>query len=329
MRIIRNYDNVPADCRGAVVALGNFDGVHRGHRKVIEEAGRIAAVHGAPHGVLTFEPHPRRFFSPDEPCFELTPLAGRTRQLEGLGVDAVFVMRFDAEFAAKSAEEFVAEVLVGGLAARHAVTGYDFVFGHRRKEDVELLRRLGDAAGMGVTVVDEVSGDGGEVCSSTAIRNHISAGEPDRAARLLGRCWEIEGPVQAGDQRGRQIGFPTANVDPDDYVEPALGVYAVWAGLDNGGETVWHEGVANIGRRPTFDGEKVMVEVYIFDFSGDIYGRELRVALVDFLRPEMKFDGLPAIRDQIAKDCQKARGILAAVPTGDVLGPPGRLGVTT
>lgn len=312
MQIIRDYNSVADGRRGAVVALGNFDGVHCGHRKVIEEAGRLAAETGVPHGVLTFEPHPRKFFNPDEAAFELTPLGSRTRQLENLGVDLVYLIGFDAEFAAKSAETFFSEILVEGLGVRHVVTGYDFVFGHGRKGDVELLRTLGAANGIGVTVIGAVTGPDGETCSSTTIRNHITGARPECAARLLGRCWEIEGVVQTGDRRGRQIGFPTANVDPGDYVQPALGVYAVWAGLETADGTVWREAVANIGRRPTFDGEKVMVEVYIFDFEDDIYDRVLRVALVGHLRPEKKFDGLPEIREQIAKDCSRAREILAA-----------------
>lgn len=328
MRIIQDYKGVPPDCRGAVVALGNFDGVHCGHRRVIEEAGAIATRLGALHGVLTFEPHPRRFFAPDEPSFEITPPAGKTRRLRELGVEAMFLLHFDANFAAMSAEAFVAKVLVQGFSTPHVVTGYDFVFGHGRKGNVDVLRTLGAAAGMDVTVVDAVTGADGEACSSTTIRNYIRDGRPERAAGLLGRCWEIEGQVETGDRRGSQIGFPTANIDPGQYVEPALGVYAVWAGLESGRETVWHAGVANIGRRPTFDGEKVIVEVYIFDFSGDIYGHMLRVALVQHLRPERKFDGLPAIRAQIAKDCQTARDVLDALPDGDVLGRPGRVGVT-
>lgn len=312
-----------------MVALGNFDGVHLGHRKVIDEAGGVAARLGAPHGVLTFEPHPRRFFRPDEGQFEITPPAGKTRQIRSLGVDVMFLMHFDADFAKKTAEAFVADVLVDGLSVRHVVAGYDFVFGRGRKGNIDVLRRLGKDAGIGVTVLDAVMTADGEACSSTTIRNYIVDGKPESAALLLGRCLEIEGRVQTGDRRGRQIGFPTANVDPGEYIEPALGVYAVWAGVETGQGTVWHEGVANIGRRPTFDGEKVMVEVHIFDFGGDIYGEMLRVALVAHLRPERKFDGLPAIRKQISEDCLKAREILAAVPDSGIQGPPGKVGATT
>lgn len=323
MRIIRNLDDVPRSCRDAVVALGNFDGVHRGHAAVIGEAGRIAAEAGAARGVLTFEPHPRRFFRPDETRFELTPLTSKARQIAALGVDVMFVLDFDAAFSRVTAEDFVQRVLIEGISARHLVVGYDFVFGHGRKGDVALLRRLGEAAGVGVAVVDKVVDEAGEACSSTTIRRYIADGRPERAARLLGRCWEIEGEVVTGDRRGREIGFPTANVDPGAYLEPALGVYAVWAGLDDGGRTVWRKGVANIGRRPTFGGERVNLEVHIFDFADDIYGRMLRVAPVRHLRPEKAFDGLEAIRAQIADDGRAARAVLDAVAAGDLLGPPG------
>lgn len=322
MHIIRHYTGVPKAAQGAVVAIGNFDGVHLGHQRVIGEAGRIAMDLAAPHGVLTFEPHPRRFFRPEEPKFELTPLQSKVRHMGAAGVDVLFVMPFDREFSEKTAEQFVAELLVDGIKARHLVVGYDFVFGNRRCGNIELLQRLAADAGIGVMVVEAVQDGDGRLYSSSVIRNYLAEGKPGPAAKLLGRCWEIEGRVQVGDRRGREIGFPTANVDPAEYLEPALGVYAVWAGIETGSETVWHQAVANIGRRPTFGGDGIVVEVYIFDFAGDLYGRVLRVALVEFLRPEMKFDGVAAIRDQIARDCAQARSIIDAIPEGDFRGPP-------
>ena len=202
--------------------------------------------------------------------------------------------------------------------ARHVVVGYDFVFGRGRKGDAALLRRMGAEAGVGITVVDAVRSPGGEVYSSTTIRNHLREGRPHEVAALLGRPWEIEGEVLKGDGRGRSIGFPTANVDPGEYVEPALGVYAVWAGVERGGATEWHPAVVNIGRRPTFkeQGAGVTVEAHIFDFDADLYGVLLRLALVEFIRPERKFDGIEAIRAQIAEDCATARAVLAASPRG-------------
>ena len=241
-----------------------------------------------------------------------------------LGVQVLFMLPFDHAFSLQTAEDFVAEVLIVGAGARHVVVGYDFVFGHKRAGDVALLRRLADGAGIGLTVVEPVIGAGGEAFSSTSIRRYLSEGAPDQAAELLGRCWEIEGEVETGDRRGREIGFPTANVGPGDYMQPAQGVYAVWAGIAKGRQTEWHAAVANIGRRPTFDGEGITVEVHILDFSGDLYGQVLRVALVEHLRPEQKFDGLPAIKAQIGRDCERARALLGAVPHGDLRGPPPR-----
>ena len=322
MQIIRHHIGVPRAAQAAIVAIGNFDGVHLGHQRVIGEAGRIAAELGVRHGALTFEPHPRRFFRPEAPRFELTPMHSKIRYIEAVGVDVLFMMEFDKAFSEKTAEQFVAEIVVEGIRARHLVVGYDFVFGHRRGGNIELLQRLATDAGTGVTVVDAVLGADGKPYSSSVVRTYLAEGKPGPAAELLGRCWEIEGVVQVGDRRGREIGFPTANVDPGQYVGPALGVYAVWAGVENGSETVWHPAVANIGRRPTFDGDGIVVEVYIFDYDGDLYGQILRIALVEFLRPEMKFDGVAAIRDQITRDCEQARNIIDAISEGDLRGPP-------
>lgn len=324
MRVIQQYTGLPEPDRGAAVAIGNFDGVHRGHQSLIREAARIASDQSVPLGVLTFAPHPRSFFRPGEDPFQLTPLSSKVRHMRMLGVDLMYVLGFDSALAEMTAEDFANGVLIGGIGVRHLVVGYDFVFGAGRKGDVELLRRIADAAGVGVTVIDAVKAAGGEVFSSTVIRDCLRQGKPAAAAELLGRCWEIEGPVQTGDKRGREIGFPTANVDPGEYIHPATGVYAVWAGIADNEHTDWHMAVANVGRRPTFDGEGVTVEVHIFDFSDDLYGRQLRVAPVDFLRPEKKFDGIDEIRGQIAEDCAKARAVLEAVPEGDFLKPPCR-----
>jgi riboflavin kinase/FMN adenylyltransferase len=320
MLIVQDIADVPAAARGGALAIGNFDGVHLGHQSVIGEARLLARAMSAPSAVLTFEPHPRRFFRPDDRKFELTPAAAKRREIVALGVDALIMPHFDAAFAAIPAERFVTEIVFGALGARHVAVGYDFVFGKGRAGDAALLRRLGAEAGVGVTVVDAVRSAGGEVYSSTEIRGHLREGRVRDAARLLGRLWEIEGEVLHGDERGRQIGFPTANVDPGAYVEPAYGVYAVWAGIPDGERVDWRPAVVNIGRRPTFKAADagITVEVHIFDYSGDLYGRMLRVALVEFIRPEMKFDGLDAIKAQIAKDCETARDILgaAAVPAG-------------
>jgi riboflavin kinase/FMN adenylyltransferase len=316
MLIVRTLADVPAAARGGALAIGNFDGVHLGHQSVIGEARLLARAMSAPSAVLTFQPHPRRFFRPDDRKFELTPGDAKRRQIKALDVETLFLLDFDAAFAAMPAEDFVTDVVLGTLGARHVVVGYDFVFGKGRKGDAALLQKMCAAAGVGVTVVDAVRSAGGEIYSSTEIRGHLREGRVADAARLLGRNWEIEGEVLHGDERGRTIGFPTANVDPGVYVEPAFGVYAVWAGIPDGDGVDWRAAVVNIGRRPTFkDADAgITVEVHIFDYSGDLYGKMLRVALMDFIRPEMKFDGLDAIRAQIAADCDKAREILGAMP---------------
>jgi riboflavin kinase/FMN adenylyltransferase len=313
MRIFR-HDRVGAGDRGAVVAIGNFDGVHLGHQAVIGAAGTLARSLRAPHAVLTFEPHPRQVFRPQDPPFRLTPFRVKARRIEALGVDLLFTLHFDLAFAARSAEDFIDSVLIQGLGVRHVVVGYDFVFGHQRRGDPALLRERGAALGFGVSVIEPVAASGGAVYSSTRIREHLVAGRPGEAAALLGRPWEIDGRVERGDQRGRTIGFPTANLMLDDYLRPAAGVYAVRAGIEEGGRTVWHDAVANFGRRPTFGGSDLRLEVHLFDFAGDLYGRHLRVALIEHLRPEQKFPGIDALKAQIAADAARARAVLAAAP---------------
>lgn len=315
MKIIKQLETLSDSQHGAAVALGNFDGVHLGHQAVIGEACRIAKAAGVPSAVMTFAPHPRRFFDPRGKLFELTPAHAKSRHLAALGVDLLFLMPFDAALAAMPAEQFVSDVLVAGAGISHVITGYDFVFGQGRKGNVDLLKRMGKDNGFDVTIVSAIKGEEGIPYSSTVIRDHLRQGRPGEAAKLLGRHWEIEGEVQTGHQRGRQIGFPTANVDPGDYVMPALGVYAVRAGIVDGVNTDWHDGVVNVGRRPTFDGEGITVETHLFDFEGDLYGRVLRVAFIEALRPEMKFDGIEAIRAQIEKDCAAARIVLEACST--------------
>jgi len=322
MAIFRHIDALPPAARGAVVAIGNFDGVHPGHRALIEVAAGEAKRLGAPLSVLTFEPHPRSVFRPQDPPFRLTPLRSKSHALEALGVEHLYVLHFDRAFAAKTAEAFVREILVEGLAARHVVVGWDFCFGHKRAGNAALLRNLGDELGFGVSAVEPVTADNGEVYSSSTVRRYLAEGQPAAAARLLGRPWEIEGRVEQGDQRGRTLGFPTANLALGDYVVPALGVYAVRVMIDEAGESAWYPAVANLGRRPTVGGTRIQLEVHLFDFDQDLYGRHLRVRLIEFLRPEKKFDGLEGLRAQIAEDSLRARDLLAeqrdtdAVPAG-------------
>ncbi len=311
MHVFRHFENLPDEVRGASVAVGNFDGVHLGHQAVIGEAGRVARDQGIPWAVLSFEPHPRSLFTTDQEPFRLTPFRIKARHVEALGVDNMIVLHFDHEFAGLSADDFVKKVLVKGLGARHVVSGYDFVFGHKRAGNCELLLHKGKEEGFDFTCVSAVD-DGETIYSSTRVRRYLKVGDPRGAANLLGRPFEIEGRVEHGDARGRTIGFPTANLHLGEYLRPASGVYAVRAGIDEGADTRWLEGVANFGNRPTFDKKDTIFEVHLFDFDGDLYGRHLRIALVDFLREEKKFDGLDDLKAQIALDSNNARQILAA-----------------
>ena len=311
MHVFRHFENLPDEVRGASVAVGNFDGVHLGHRAVIGEAGRIAHDQNIPWAVLSFEPHPRSLFTPDQAPYRLTPFRIKARHIEELGVDNLIVLHFDQELASLSADDFIMKVLVEGLVARHVVSGYDFVFGHRRAGNCELLLHKGQEQGFDFTCVSAVD-DGETVYSSTGVRNCLKAGDPRGAAALLGRPFEIEGRVEHGDARGRTIGFPTADLHMGEYLHPAHGVYAVRAGIDEGTSTKWMEGVANFGSRPTFDNKDTSFEAHLFDFDGDLYGRHLRIALVDFLREEKKFDGPDDLKAQIAIDSDMARRILAS-----------------
>jgi len=315
MQIIRHYEQIPPGLRGAVYALGNFDGVHLGHRQVIGRAAEIAAEMGVPLGVLVFEPHPQQFFFPDRPFFRLTPFRAKARLLEKIGVDVLAALPFDERMSQKLAPEFVLDVLVNGLHAVHVVAGYDFRFGKGRGGDAAALSYMGEMEGFGVSIVEEVT-EGGVTYSSTRIRELLARGDPRGAAKLLGHWWTVETHVQGGDKRGRTIGFPTANFSLEDHVEPALGVYAVKIEIEDGPHKGVHDGVANVGRRPTFDKEDVVLEVHIFDFEGDIYGAHAAVSFIEYLRPEQKFDGLDSLKAQIAKDGAKAREVLAALQDG-------------
>jgi len=312
MRIFRHYSDLPEDARGAVVAIGNFDGIHKGHQVVINEAGSIARATAKPWAVMSFEPHPDGLFNPDAEPFRLSTMRIKTHMIERLGVDELLIQHFDFAFAALTAQHFVEKVLVKGLGASHVVAGYDFQFGQKRQGDCETLLRLGRDLGFGFTAVPKVADPAGVVYSSTRVRNSLMAGDARAAAAVLGRAFELEGRVEPGDQRGRQLGFPTANLQFGDFLRPARGVYAVRAGLDEGAKTHWHDGVCNIGKRPTFDrGDEVVLEAHLFDFEGDLYGKHLRVQLIERLRGEQKFASLDALKTQIAQDCEKAKVILS------------------
>jgi riboflavin kinase/FMN adenylyltransferase len=312
MRIVRTLGEIPPSLKRGVVALGNFDGLHLGHQAVIGTALKAARESGVPAGVMTFEPHPRQFFRPDEEPFRLSPFRIKCRLIEAMGVDYLYSQTFDREFSRHSAESFVTDILVGGLAVSQVVVGFDYVFGHNRGGNVDVLRAMAPRHGFKVVAVPELKQTSPEGLrySSSNVRALLKDGRCAEAARLLGRYWELEGRVEHGDQRGRTLGFPTANLPHGDYLRPAKGVYAVRAGIDHGMTTVWHDGVANFGNRPTFDKKDLLLEVHLFDFSGDLYHRHLRVALVDYIRPERKFAGLEEIKAQLGKDCETARKLL-------------------
>ncbi|MDH3229647.1 MAG: bifunctional riboflavin kinase/FAD synthetase [Alphaproteobacteria bacterium] len=313
MQILRHYEDVPADLRGGVAVLGNFDGVHRGHQAVFARTCEIAQDAGVPLVAVTFEPHPRSFFRPQDPPFRLTPFRNKAHHIENLGFDLLLVLHFDETMHNMTAEAFVRDVLVGGLDASHVVVGYDFVFGHNRAGDTAFLATMGARCGFGVTVVEPVRSERNGIYSSTLIRDHLRAGRPAEAAVLLGRPFEFEGRVGHGNAMGRDLGYPTANLSFGEYLRPAYGIYAVRVGIDWPEELTWHDGVASFGIRPTIgEDEEPVLEAYIFDFSGDLYGLHLRIQLIDYIRPELKFDGLEALTAQIEDDCRVARAILAA-----------------
>jgi len=324
MRLFRHPKEVTSECRGGAIALGNFDGVHLGHQAVISRAASLGRANHQPVGVLTFEPHPRAFFKPDLPPFRITPFRIKMRVLQALGLDFVCCLAFDRQLASMTAPEFAEGVLRDALQVRHIVVGEDFCFGKGRSGDVSVLKTLGQSLDFNVEAISAAVDGKGAVHSSTLVREHLQEGRPQAAAAILGRAWEIEGRVEHGQKLGRELGFPTANVSMmSDYLMPKLGIYAVKAAVDEGDHPTWIDGVASLGYRPTVGGENVQFEVYLFDYSGDLYGRHVRVALLDFLRPEVKFPGLPELKAQIAADCEQARAFLAQYQ-GLKPGPLGR-----
>ena len=317
MKIFRHYRDVPDACKGAVVALGNFDGVHLGHQALIAEAGRMARERGAPLGVLAFEPHPQEFFRPSPESFRLTPFRAKARLIAELGADILFAQTFDAEMAQKSAQQFVLDVLVDGLGAGAIVVGEDFQFGKGRAGNTTVLAYMGEQEGFGVTLFKPVASDGHEKISSTEIRDALKRGAPQDAARLLGHYWSVEARVEHGDKRGRALGFPTANMRLVDCLKPAFGIYAVRAKIfEDDGSSASHDGVANFGMRPMFQVETPLLETFLFDFDGDIYGKHMAVELIAYLRPEAKLESLAALKAQIAKDSDDARKVLASLHHG-------------
>ena len=309
MRIVRDYQFVETEDRGAAAAIGNFDGVHLGHQAVIARTQEIAGSIAAPTGVLTFEPHPREFFAPDAVPFRLMNADAKAHRLEKLGVDLLYELNFNTGLSGLEPAEFAQRVIAEGLGLRHVVVGSDFRFGKGRAGTARDLQDFGARLGFGVTIAPLLETGGIEV-SSTRIRDALSAGRPEDAERMLGHLHRIEGRVIRGDQRGRDLGYPTANMSIDGLHPPRFGVYAVRVAVLDGPHAGDYAGVASLGVRPMFGENRPNLETFVFDFTGDLYGAELSVALVAYLRPEAKFDGLDALIAQMDADSRAARDIL-------------------
>jgi len=309
MKIFRHDTNLTDDVKGGVLAIGNFDGVHLGHQAVIQKAKEIALEKGVNCNVVTFEPHPRRFFVPNAEPFALTPYRSKVHLLEKMGIDHLFILHFNQTFSERSAEEFVESVLVNDLQVKDVVVGHDYVFGHNRKGDVHLLKELGLLKKFDVHEVAEVLLEDGSSCSSSRIREYLQNGKPQKAAKILGHPWQIEGRIEHGDARGHDVGFPTANLHLGECLHPKEGVYAIRCQMT---EDRGHKmGIANFGKRPTFDGKDIVFEVHIFDFDQEIYGEYLMVELIDFIRPEQKLHSVEELHQQIEKDVVKVKAILS------------------
>jgi riboflavin kinase/FMN adenylyltransferase len=308
VRWLDHREPMPASLRGAVIALGNFDGFHAGHQAVAREAIEWARAEGRPAVIATFDPHPVRFFNPDIPPFRLTTLEQRQELYLAAGATAMLVFHFDSALAGTSAEDFVRVLLAQDLGVAGVVTGEDFTFGQGRSGNRALLEELGRGAGIACRTVAPVM-DRGEPVSSSRIRDALRAGDPQEAARVLTRPFAIRGVVEHGDKRGRTIGYPTANLAIESYLRPRYGIYAVTGRVLSTGQEL--RGAANLGVRPQFDPPKELLEPHFFDFDGDLYGQEIEVAFHHFLRPEAKFDELEALVAQMDADCAQARQLLA------------------
>ncbi len=309
MRIHRDWSGLPVSARGTTVAMGNFDGIHLGHRAVLDAAR--AARPDVPLGVITFEPHPRQVFDPDAPPFRLMDATARANRLARLGVAHLFELPFGPVLAGLTPEDFAREVLADGLGVVHVAVGADFRFGHKRAGDAPMLAALGRKLGFGVTAVPLRGLPGDEPASSTAIREALADGRPRDAERMLGHWHRIEGPVLHGAKRGRDLGYPTANMAVEGRVLPRLGVYAVLADVLTGPHQGSYRGVASLGVRPMFGENTPNLETHLFDFSGDLYGETLSVALVEYLRPEERFDSVEALVAQMRRDDAAARAVLS------------------
>lgn len=307
MQVVHGYSHVPITARAATIAIGNFDGVHRGHRALISETVAKAKELGRASGVMIFEPHPREFFQPSEPLFRLTPLNRKLALFEKLGLKLAFVQNFDQHFAQLSAQEFIERVLVAGLGVSHVIIGYDFYFGHKRAGNPQMLVEAGCNLGFGVTVVAPVA-EAGEVFSSSAVRVYLAQGDVKGATHVLGDTWRVQGKIVGGAKRGTGMGFPTANIPMPKGTALAHGIYAVRAHVDG----AVHNAAAYLGTRPTFDNGMPVLEVFLIDFTGDLYGHDMEVEFVDFIREDRKFHSAEALVVQMEEDVAKIRAVLAA-----------------
>lgn len=298
---------LPGSARGGVVAIGNFDGVHRGHQAVLQVARETAQNKGVPCHALSFEPHPRTLFRPDSPVFRLTPERMKARVMEAFGLDGLLVMPFTRDLAGTSAEDFVADHMLGDAAASHVISGYDFHFGKNRAGTPDFLKEAGERLGFGVTIVEAQIGEASEPFSSSAIRRQLGAGKVNQAAIALGYRWTVSGPIVEGAQLGRTLGYPTANMVLEPNCRLQFGIYAVRLRRADGS---LHDGVASYGRRPTFDNGAALFETFVFDFDGDLYGEMVEVSLFEHIRGEEKFDSAEALVARMDRDAEEARRIL-------------------
>lgn len=304
MILIQNIDkNVEP---GGIFALGNFDGIHLGHKEIIENVKKLAKKNKSYSGVIVFEPHPRKFFMKDKNNFYLSDIKTKKYLLESLGLDSCIVLEFNEKLAKQNPEKFVEEIIFKKIKPSHLIVGYDFRFGNKRSGNSDDLLRLCSKYNISVSIVDKQLKDG-TVLSSSIVRDLIQEGDFKKAELLLGHKWLIKGKVIEGDKRGREIGFPTANLNVDEIIQLKFGVYAVEVIFD--GKS--YKGVSNYGIRPTFDGENILLETHLLDFSGDLYGKDIIVSFVKFLREEKKFEGINSLKDQIKKDSEEALNILS------------------
>ena len=305
INIHTTYENLPESAKNKVVIIGNFDGVHKGHQALIKTAKQITTEKNLEIALLTFEPHPRQLFRPDDPLNRLTPPTLKYHRLNHEGIETIYALPFDWNFASQSYQDFIQNILIDGLNAAHVIIGYDFRFGQMRKGKPQHIKD----AGIPTTIIEKITDQTGELYSSSRIRQLLRHGNIAAANKVLGWDWQIQGIVQKGDQRGRDLGYPTANIPLGDTIHPAYGVYAAYAQIE--GDDKWHNAAINIGIRPMFEIPEGRLEAYILDFDQDIYGKTLTVRPIKFLRGEAKFETLEELKEQMAKDCEETRKLLS------------------